>query len=188
MRFLAELLASLVIALGLGLASAWYMVEAPRIGVAVGPWRAVPAVSAETADPYTRARIARTGEIAIGAGEGLVFIAETDERGEALIGNCDYALVGGTPTARLWTLAVTDANGRLPKAVTGRTSIGSRDILRDAAGRFEIVVAASARAGNWLPSHASGPLRLTLRLYDTPLALSPGGDTAMPRIVRRACR
>jgi len=187
-RFLVELLATLVIALVLGLVSAWYMVDAPRIGTAVGAWKAVPAISAETADPYTRARIARTGEIALGAGEGLVFIAGEDDGGSGLDGACDYVLSGETPTARLWTLTATDADGRLPKAATGRTFITSRELLRDVEGRFDLTVSASARPGNWLPAPASGPFRLTLRLYDTPLALSPGNGMVMPRIERGECR
>ena len=188
MRLLVELLATLAIALVLGLASAWYMVDAPRIGLGVGAWKAVPAVSAETADPYTRARIARTGEIALGAGEGLVFFAVEDDQGRALSGDCDYVLSGETPAARLWTLTVTDGSGRLPASASGRTGFTSRDILRDLDGRFDIAVAATARAGNWLPSHASGAIRLVLRLYDTPLALSPSADMVMPHIERGACR
>jgi len=83
---------------------------------------------------------------------------------------------------------VTDAEGRLPPSVDGRRSLTSREILRDADGRFAIVVSATARPGNRLPSHPSGRLRLTLRLYDTPLALSPETGPAMPRIERGACR
>lgn len=188
MRFLVELFATLLIALALGLSSAWFMVAAPRIGYGVGAWKAVPAVSAETADPYTRARVARTGEIVLGAGEGLVFIAETDDDGRRLEGACDYRLSGRTPTARLWTLSVTDDAGEPPTSTSGRTALVSREILRDADGRFEIAVAATARPGNWLPSHAKGPQRLFFRLYDTPLALSPDPTMRMPRIVRGACR
>ncbi|MDK9697802.1 MAG: DUF1214 domain-containing protein [Siculibacillus sp.] len=188
MRFLVELFATLLIALALGLSTAWYMVAAPRIGFGVGVWTAVPPVSAETADPYARARIARSGEIALGAGEGLVFFADHDEEGVPLDGRCDYRVVGGTPPARLWTLSVVDDAGALPAPVTGRTSLLSREILRDAHGRFEIVVAATARPGNWLPSHAAGAKRLIMRFYDTPLALSPDAGLRMPRVVKGACR
>ena len=188
MRFLVELFATLLIALALGLSSAWYMVAAPRIGQGAGAWKAVPVVTAETADPYTRARIARTGEIALGAGEGLIFIATEDDEGRELDGGCDYRIAGRTPTARLWTLSVVGADGGLPTSVTGRTALTSREILRDADGRFVVSVAATARAGNWLPSHAAGAERLVLRLYDTPLALSPDPGMEMPRVTREACR
>jgi hypothetical protein len=188
LRLVVELFASLVIALALGLASAWYMVDGPRIGVDVGAWTAVPSIAADSADPYSRARVARSGEIAMGAGEGLVFVAANDDEGRSLGGDCDYVLSGETPTARLWTLTVSDAAGRLPRAASGRTFLTSREILRDIDGRFEIAVSANARPGNWLPAPAEGALRLTLRLYDTPLALSPGADMVMPHVERRGCR
>lgn len=188
MRFLLELLVTLIVALALGLATAWYMVDAPRIGLGVGKWHAVPPVTAESADPYTRARIARTGEIALGVGEGLVFIAEEDESGRGLDGACEYRLSGETPTARLWTLSVTDGDGGLAATPSGRTFLTSREILRDVDGRFEIVISAPARPGNWLPSRGKGPEKLILRLYDTPLALSPDAGMVMPRIERGACR
>lgn len=188
MRFVFELFTTLAVALALGLGSAWYMVEAPRIGIEVGRWRAVPSVTAESADPYTRARVARSGEIPMGAGEGLVFVADRDESGAGLAGSCIYRIVGETPTSRLWTLSVVDGSGALPATVTGRTHLTSREILRDVSGHFEITVSATARAGNWLPSPASGPESLVLRLYDTPVALSPGAETAMPRIEREGCR
>ena len=188
MRFLFELLATLIVALALGLASAWYMVDAPRIGTTVGGWKALPPISSDAADPYSRARIARTGEIAMGAGEGLTFVAVEDDAGRELDGACSYRLSGATPTARWWTLSVTDAAGRLPASASGRTYLTSREILRDLEGRFEISVSAPARPGNWLPSFERGAERLVLRLYDTPLALSPGGDTPMPRIERESCR
>ena len=128
------------------------------------------------------------GVVAMGAGEGLVFIAEQDDEGRSLDGGCDYALTGEAPTARLWTLTVSDLAGRLPRAASGRTFLTSREILRDIDGRFEIAVSAGARPGNWLPAPAEGALRLVLRLYDTPLALSPGADMVMPHIERRGCR
>lgn len=188
MRFLVELLATLLIALALGLGSAWYMVDAPRIGLTVGRWQAIPPVTADTADPYTRARIARTGEIALGVGEGIVFVADEDDAGSSLDGRCIYRISGETPPARLWTLTVVDPAGHPPAAITGRTHITSRELLRDVDGGFVVTVSATARPGNWLPSAPKGRERLILRLYDTPLALSPGPDMTMPRIEREGCR
>ncbi len=187
-RFVLELLVTLVIALALGLASAWYMVDAPRIGIGVGAWKAIPAISSEIADPYSRARIARTGEIALGAGEGIVFVAEEDDQGGGLDGGCEYTVSGETPTARLWTLTAIDGEGRLAAAITGRVSLTSREILRDLDGRFTVAVSATGRPGNWLPTNREGRFRLVMRLYDTPLALSPGNGMVMPRIERGSCR
>lgn len=189
MRFFLSLLATAVVALVTGLGSAWYMVAEPRAGtVRVGAWTALPSVDADGADPYTRARIARTGEITMGTGEGLVFIADVDDEGQRLEARCDYRLAGAMPPARLWTLVAQDDKGVVAVGPTGRNRLHSREILRGDGGRFEIVVAASARAGNWLPAPATGPIRLVLRLYDTPTSPTSSDTPDLPQPERRACR
>lgn len=189
MRFLLVLLLTIVAALALGIGSAWYMVSAPRAGtVEIGAWRAQPPTDADTIDPYTRARVARTGEIAMGTGEGLSFVATADDQGRRLDGRCDYLLVGDAPPARLWTLTATDAKGAIAVVPSKRTHLQSREVLRDGNGRFEIAVSAAARPGNWLPAPAGGEIRLTLRLYDTTVNLGSGALPPMPTVSRGTCR
>ncbi|NLH80507.1 MAG: DUF1214 domain-containing protein [Phyllobacteriaceae bacterium] len=188
MRFLLSLLAAMAASLILGLGSAWYMVAAPRTGtVEVGAWRALPTIDAATADPYTRARIARTGEIGMGAGEGLTFVLESDEAGRDLDGACDHRLVGRSPPARLWTLTAIGRDGRPGTTPEGRAHLDNRNLLRGGDGRFEIAVAASARPGNWLPT-PKGAYVLMLRLYDTPVTLASDRMPEMPTLERGACR
>lgn len=190
MRFLLSLLLAMAISLVLGIGSAWFMIAAPRTGtVAVGGWHALPTIDAATADPYVRARVARTGEFGMGAGEGLTFVTDRDDVGRTLDGGCTYVLSGVSPTARLWTLTATDATGRPAHTPTGRAHLDSRNLLRDEHGRFEVVLAATARPGNWLPSPARGDVVLTLRLYDTPITLaSDKALPGLPTIERGACR
>lgn len=179
----------MIASLALGLTSAWYMVAAPRTGtVSVGTWRALPTIDAATADPYVRARIARSGEIGMGAGEGLTFVANVDTSGRDLDPTCDYRIVGRSPPARLWTLTAIDPEGRPGATPEGRAHLDNRNLLRDATGRFVIALAATARAGNWLPMPATGPATLTLRLYDTPLTLASDQMPPLPSIERGACR
>ena len=188
MRFLLTLVVTFTLALALGIGSAWYMVETPHTGADIGAWHVLPPSDLDTIDPYTRARIARTGEILMGAGEGLTFQAERDDLGRRIDGRCDYVISGDVPPARLWTLTVTDALGDVVETPSKRTHIQSREILRDTEGRFEIVVSAEARPGNWLPAPSSDGLKLTLRLYDTPFNLGSGTLPPLPHVVRRACR
>jgi len=189
LRFLLALLAAMASSLALGLGSAWYMIAAPRTGtVDVGSWQALPTIDAATADPYVRARIARSGEIGMGAGEGLTFVTGVDERGDALSADCDYRLEGRSPTARLWTLSASDAEGRPGVTPEGRAHLDNRNLLRDGDGRFVIALAATARPGNWLPTPALGRYTLVLRLYDTPIALTTGQLPDLPRIERVVCR
>jgi hypothetical protein len=188
-RFLLTLFAAMAASLALGLGSAWYMIAAPRTGtVAVGAWQALPTIDAETADPYVRARVARTGEIGMGAGEGLTFVVGVDAAGATLRAHCDYRISGRSPTARLWTLSTSDAAGRPGVTPEGRAHLDNRNLLRDGDGRFVIALAATARPGNWLPAPASGAFTLTLRLYDTPIALVAGQMPVLPVIERETCR
>ncbi|MER2604445.1 MAG: DUF1214 domain-containing protein [Siculibacillus sp.] len=189
LRFLVTLLTAMAASLILGIGSAWYMIADPHTAAtAIGPWRALPTIDAATADPYTRARVARSGETGMGAGEGLVFVAHEDGSGRPLEGSCDYVVSGRSPPSRLWTLSAVDAEGVPAHTPRGRAHVDGRSVLRDGDGRFEITVAATARAGNWLPSPARGTHTLMLRLYDTPVALSSGTQPELPRIERRGCR
>lgn len=189
MRFLLSLLAAMAFSLALGLGSAWYMIAAPRIGtVDVGRWESLPTIDATTADPYVRARVARSGEIGMGAGEGIAFVTGVDADGHHLSGTCDYRLDGKSPPARLWTLSATGRDGRPGTTPEGRAHVDNRNLLRDETGRFVIELSPQARPGNWLPSPAKGRFVLTLRLYDTPVALTSGQSPELPAVVREACR
>lgn len=190
MRFLLSLLLAMGLSLVLGIGSAWFMLAAPRTGtVTVGGWKALPTVDAADADPYVRARVARSGEFGMGTGEGLLFVADRDGKGDALNGRCTYVLAGLSPTARLWTLSATDGDGRPARSPIGRAHVDSRNLLRDGRGRFEVALSPTARAGNWLPTPAEGDFVLTLRLYDTPITLaSDKGLPGLPTIERGTCR
>ena len=189
MRFLLSLLAAMAFSLALGLGSAWYMIAAPRIGtVDVGTWRSLPTIDAVTADPYVKARVARSGEIGMGAGEGLTFVTGVDADGRDLRGGCDYRLEGTSPPARLWTLSAVGRDGRPGRTPEGRAHVDNRNLLRDGGGRFVIELSSQARPGNWLPVPATGSFVLTLRLYDTPIALTTGQEPELPALVRGGCR
>ena len=191
MRLLIDIALALFIAAVLGLVTAWYAVDRGPLfgGLTAGPWKAWPSAGSPNADPYSIARLARTGEVPLGAGEGLAFTARTDQEDRPLEGNCTYRLDGTTPAARLWTLTAYDDDGRLMANAARRTGFHSREILRRPDGSFAITVSAEVQSGNWLPVTTGGPFSLVLRLYDTPL--TTGGavaDSMMPRIDREGCR
>ena len=191
MRLLIDLAIAVAIAAVLGFATAWFAVDRGFLfgGISVGPWEAWPRAGSPDADPYSIARLARTGEVPLGAGEGLAFAATTDQDGAPLAGNCSYRLDGQTPAARLWTLTAYDRDGRLMANAARRTGFHSREILRRQDGSFVISVSGQVHPGNWLPIATDGPFGLVFRVYDTPL--TTGGevsDTMMPRVVREECR
>jgi hypothetical protein len=188
---LFELLLALAIALVTGLGSAWYIVgDGWLIRTNVfNEWAAWPMGGSPDADPYSRAVLARTGQVPVVSGEGTTFFASRDAAGKAIRGGCDYVLSGRTPPVRLWTLTLIDSTGDLPTNKIGRTFLRSDEILRTETGSFSIVLASEARPGNWLPIPEQGFYTLILRLYDTPASLLADlKENALPRIERKACR
>ena len=191
MRLIIDIAIAIAIAVVIGVSSAWYAVERGFLfgAVTAGAWTAWPDAGSANADPYSLATLARTGEVPLGAGEGIAFTAEDDSVGEPLSGACAYEVVGQTPAARLWTLTAYDAQGRLMINAARRPSFHSREIVRQANGSFVITVSADVAPGNWLPIGRVDHFRLVLRLYDTPLTTgSRIADLVMPDIRKGACR
>ncbi|MBN9233139.1 MULTISPECIES: DUF1214 domain-containing protein [Phyllobacteriaceae] len=184
-------LLALAIAIGLGGGSVWYALDAQSGGgaIRIGPWTAFPDIGTAEADPYSQARVARQGALALGRAEGLSFVAEADSNGESLRRECSYTIEGSFPTARFWTLHAADQ--ALDPIVSGRprqAALQSHEILRQADNSTVITVASNAAPGNWLPVAGAGPLRFVLNFYDTPIAASTGlSDVKLPAILRIGC-
>ncbi len=191
MRLLIDIVIALVLALVIGVPTAWYAIEHGFIfgAVTAGAWTAWPTAGSADADPYSLATLARGGEVPLGAGEGIAFTAEDDSAGEPLSGTCTYEMAGQTPAARLWTLTAYDSDGRLMVNAARRSGFHSREILRRPDGSFVITVSPEVVPGNWLPVSRIDHFRLVLRLYDTPLTTgSRIADLTMPDIRKVRCR
>ena len=190
MKLLFELVIAMAVALGVGLGSAWYIVGDGwllRTDV-FNEWAAWPMSGSPDADPYSRAILARTGQVPLASGEGMAFVASTDMSGKPIRGGCDYVVVGATPAVRLWTLTLMDGKGDLPANAANRQYLRSDRILRSGNGEVRIALSPQARPGNWLPLPGTGTYSLVLRLYDTPASLLTdirGG--ALPRIEPWGC-
>ena len=190
MRLLFGLLLTFAIAAVVGLGTTWLTVtRGVAFGaVTLGAWTAYPKTGTVEIDPYARATVAHAGLLPLGSGDGVTFIARTDEARQPLDGRCEATVTGMTPLARFWTLTLYDPDGRLVANGVGRYGFTSQEIVRRADGSFEIAVSPRARAGNWLPTGGVERYVLVLRLYDTPLgAATRGREVTMPTIKRRAC-
>jgi hypothetical protein len=131
----------------------------------------------------------RAGVALIGFGANLPEDAvypttDRDGNGDPLTGGRAYRLrfpPGNLPPARaFWSLSVYDGEGYLLPGVGGRHRLGSSDALqRDADGGLTLYLQPEAPVGdaraNWLPLPPSGPVQLTLRLYE------PGGEVLAGR-------
>lgn len=196
----------------LGLASANWATRGryPFGGVALNAWTAWPKIGSRDADPYVRAIHARTGEVPLALGEGLLLTALTDDTGRRLDPSCRYRIAGATPPARAWTLTAErrghapetakEAYKEAPKDAAARPAAGavppprtgftSTEVLRDRDGRFSVSLSPAVQPGNWLPMpEGEGSIRLVLRLYDTPVAASTGvlEREGVPSITREDC-
>ncbi|MCC0030620.1 MAG: DUF1214 domain-containing protein [Brucellaceae bacterium] len=190
--FLLRVILVLAIAIGGGAYSAMYVIDHDfGLGaIRFGSWTAYPRRGGVLDNPYSRAQLARSGEVPLGHAEGLAFTAATDSTGAALDRTCLYRLSGKVPPARYWTLYA--AAGNPARIVSGAgslpASLHSRQLMRDTDNAFDIAVSPHAQPGNWLPVAGGGSMRLVLTLYDTPVSADNSlSELALPQITREGC-
>lgn len=176
-------------ALGLTATLAALQGDPPFGAVQIGAWRSWPRLGDSDIDPYARAVVAVDGALPLGSGEGLAFIARTDDSGAGLDARCDYRISGGAPSARFWTLAAYDIEGRLRPNAANRYSLTSAALLRESGGGFVIEASREARPGNWLPLGEKSRFILVLRAYQLTSNAVAGAfeGLTLPNIVRGAC-
>jgi hypothetical protein len=172
LRNLIHFLCFALLSLVLGLGSAFYFVEHGFALVApdTGPWRTWINAGSLTADPYTRARIARFGDLPINSASGLTFVATTDSDGRDLSSDCQYEIVAKPLAAVWWSIALFDAEGELIPNKADRHAFNSQNLTVLTDGTQRINLAPNARPGHWLPSGEGHDLTLVLRMI-RPLSL-----------------
>ena len=194
MRSLAYFIGTFVVALMLGIGSAWYMIErgSPLTTTKVGPWDGWITEGNPQADPYTRAHVARSGRLPLTSTVARYFTARTDSAGRTLVSSCEYLVEGGPINARWWSLAVYDEYGGLIDNPSARYSFNSEEMLRHADGSYRVNLSSKARPENWLPSGtADQNLVLMLRIYSpretdaSGIGLVPA--ERLPKIERKSC-
>ena len=147
MRLIFITLLALILATVVGLGSTYMTAtRGTDLGtLTIGAWTARPKTGTADVDPYSRASIARSGELPVGTGDGVAFSATTDDRKKPLDGRCDVVVSGVTPAARFWTLTLYDTKGHLVANSLQRYGFTSQEIIRGADGAFEIRVASRSR-------------------------------------------
>jgi len=190
-RLIFVLILAMAIATVVGLGLTWNTAtRGVEIGtLTIGPWTARPRIGTSDIDPYARATVARSGELPIGAGDGITFRATTDDAGKKLDGRCDVVVSGVTPPARFWTLTIYDTKGKLIANTLQRYGFTSQEVVRASDGSFSVRIAPRARSGNWLPTGGISRYLLLLRLYDTPVGVATRSkkDAPLPSISTAGC-
>lgn len=166
-------LLALMLAIVGGSASVWLALDARETVGAVteNGWVTVPDRGSPGSDPYSRARLARDGALALGHAEGVTFTAERDSDGRELRRECRYTLSGPLPASRLWTLHATDAGlAPIPDRSGRAGALNSFEALFAPEGTVAVSISAQPAAGNWLAISGTGVMMLVLTFYDTPLS------------------
>ena len=191
MRLILITLVTLIIATIVGLGATWMTAtRGVDVGtIKIGAWTARPRTGTSSIAPYSRASVARSGELPVGTGDGVLFTANRDDAGRALDGRCDVVVKGVTPAARFWTMTIYDTKGQLVANSLQRYGFTSQEIVRGSDGSFEVRITSRARAGNWLPTGGLDRYMLVLRLYDTPVGVGTRTqkDAPMPSISTVSC-
>ena len=191
MLLIRNLVFATAIALFTGFASAHYAIDILGRGAHLqsGQWSRLESIENTAGNPYRAALKVRTSGVVLAPGEGLVFTTTRDLGGDVFEAGCQYSLMGRMPKAALWSLSVDPPPGAAQTEFADRRYLVSDNVLWNSDGQLEVTIAPQASPGNWLASPAASGFTVSLRLYDTPLALSTASIDAkfLPRITKVGC-
>jgi len=164
--FIIKLLLFSTLSLLLGLGSARYLVDrgASFTTQQAGPWQFWYNEGRTDADPYTRARTARSGRLPVTAASALFLTATTDSDGGRLISGCSYEIIARPIPAQWWNITLFDDKGGLIPNKAERYSYNSENLTMPASGAYRVYVSAKARGGAWLPSGEDNRLMLVMNI------------------------
>jgi len=186
---------ALAIGAALGMASALYLaglwpgMKPLDFGdVEVEGWRSDFAIGSDTADMYTRARVARHGLLALAKSEAVYFTRTTDGEGAPLREECTYRLTVGKMPAGWWSVTLYDDDSLLPMNEDEALSV-NQEQETGGEGLVATIAAEKPEGGIWISSRNAGSFDLTLRLYmpDEALLADPEAILKPPVVERLSC-
>lgn len=189
MWFVGRLIGAVVLAIVLGLASAYWSVMSLRGAHTIrnGPWTTSLETGGANAGSYTRAYVALTGLLALNKDETIYFGASQDSAGEALDGACTYRIEGRDPDARWWSVTLYAADHYLIPNPANRYSVSKSNVARGADGTFVIRLSGTPEPINWIATSPDG-FQITLRLYNPGDSVKKDpAASPLPSIVKEAC-
>lgn len=190
-------LVGLVLGGVLGLLSALYMGGILGKGVALGGqidadgWHSDWTIGSEAANPWTRARVARHGLLALSKDEAVYFTRATDSAGGRLTESCTYKVSGGEMPALWWSITLYDDTSYLPANKDRALSYDKTKAESESSGEaWSFLIAAEGpETGGWVSSHKAGNFDVTLRLYkpSAELIADPEAVLNAPVIEKLSC-
>ena len=184
LRFILVMLTGVL----LGLFSAWWAVGNLRFEGTrtIGQWSMQN--DGAKANPYEAARAASRGGGGLGPSEGIELITEVSSDNKPLDAACSYQVAGPMPQGLLWTLTVSDRDGRLPDNPARRFGFTSFDSMTFGPTRqIRISIGRDVQPGDFVATTGLSNLRLTLRLYSPTLATRAPGPEQLPAVTSLGC-
>jgi hypothetical protein len=187
---------SLAIATGVGSAlylAGWLPLNPPGLfrAIELNHWTSDPAIGSTTADPYTRAFVARRGLLGLRREEATYYLRAVDDEGQTLRDHCAYVIEGEVPDARWWSVTLYADDYYLARNEDGAHSIDMTRAVIDADGMWRATIQPTDPADGsfWISSRNAGRFDLIYRLYNASEAIldSPESALVTPRIVRLGC-
>jgi len=156
-----------------------------------GPWITWVNAGVSGADPYTIARVARSGGLPITAASLLSFTAMEDSDGGRLRGACSYEIVGRPFPGLWWNIAAFTPTGQPIPNKAQRHAFNSANLVVSANGLFAVRLSPDVQPGNWLPTSSGSDVVLQLNIL-RPLnrdrvVRNPQAEDLMPRITKVSC-
>jgi hypothetical protein len=170
----------------LGLFATWLTVVRVGVpaGVENGPWRTDVAAGNPRSNPYTRARVALHGFLALNSRETA---ARHDSEGHRLDGRCVYKISGHDPDARWWSITVYGPDEFLIPNQANLYSVSKTTVAREPDGAFLVQVGGANDGANWIPL-GSGRFSLSLRLYNPgPRVVFDPAQVVLPTLKKVSC-
>jgi hypothetical protein len=133
---LAGLILGVLFGAATALAAAGIIGPGLRMGgeIDAGGWSSDWTIGSKAANPWTRARVARHGLLALTKDEAVYFTRNTDDAGGRLSEACTYKVSGGAMPAQWWSVTLYNAASYLPLNTDNALSFDQTDAASGAGG------------------------------------------------------
>ncbi len=194
---LISILIGAVLGLAAGAAAAFFAAgmigSGARFGdqIEVNNWKSDWTIGSTAANPWTRARVARHGLLALTKEEAVYFTTSVDSEGRRLSDACTYEVSGTEMPGLWWSVTLYDGESYLPRNTDNALSYDmTKAEASDTGAAWSFTAAAQKpETGNWVSSKAAGNFDMTLRIYKPSPALiaDPEGVLSAPTVKRLSC-
>lgn len=181
---------ALVAGLIVGAASGWYTLQHGMVqGETYSGWTGSKVTGSVDADPWTRARVAVSGLLALNKSQAIYFSRNTDDSGARLREDCRYRVSGGAMPARWWSITVYASDNYLPLNDDDALSFDQTEAQPDGKAAWTAILAPKRPEGQpWASTHKADDYDITLRLYQpSPEAQQDYASIPMPQVTKLDC-